>query len=107
MDTSYGTAIVYRGILSRSRSCRQRQTEVSLHAFILRGRQQGNRRKLEADSLEDLEKKAKKLNNNNDDISRAFFFHLQSFSSKTDETKVTAYSGKVDDGLKQASKAYL
>ena len=60
---------------------------------------------LEADSLEDLEKKAKKLNNNNDDISRALFFHLQSFSSKTDETKVIQrILARVDDGLKQASQ---
>ena len=43
---------------------------------------------LEAESFEDLGRRAEKINKNKDDISRALFFHLQSFASKADELEV-------------------
>ncbi|MDA8624431.1 RecQ family ATP-dependent DNA helicase, partial [Alphaproteobacteria bacterium] len=59
---------------------------------------------LEAESLEDLEKRAKKIDKNQDDISRALFFHLQSFSSKADEIDaIQKIMPSVASGLKQSS----
>jgi ATP-dependent DNA helicase RecQ len=62
---------------------------------------------LEADSLEELEKLAKKINNNNDDISRALFFHLQSFSSKDDERRVLERILPLVSGGNKAASASL
>ena len=59
---------------------------------------------LSADGLEELNEWKKKLNNNNDDVSRALYFHLESFSSKTKEMEMLKrILANVGEGLKQAS----